>query len=933
MKLNIHPTVILRTPKFSHQANLSTFWNELKEDIAISSDAFYQTIKEVKAEELSELPSRIFFTIWKYFNRAKYRSTPYGTFASFALLKDAIKAYGETIVINELQQVHRFIDWPYKNNLPFSLPDLLAKNCFIFSNSSYYHISASIRYIACTEGVFELAEIDDNPLVKQVLDACLTPIRISELIEQLKSDEQEKLSLFALLEDMHALQLVFTSYDPNIIGEDYFQRLNLQPGNNLPEYLIAERKQISGHIDENLVQHIPELVQFLHKVVPHVEKGALTNFIGRFKKKFEQKEVPLLLALDPEMGIGYDELEHAGEQDDFVAGFKQKPAPKKIGIELKAVLGKELNAENFEKGKTLFLNTTLFKLNEKLKPIPNSFSFMMGICDEFVHVEQIGGATANALSGRFTLVGQDVLENCINIAQIEQEANPGVLFFDVAYMIEANVDNINRRKIIYDHQLSILNYDTSKDPLSLRDIMVSVQGDEIILRSEKLGKRIIPKMASAYNYTRSDLSVFRLLCDLQHHAVQTNLNISLEALFPNLDYYPRFQYKNIVLSQAKWKFKKENLFKDKNSEPTVFQCRTYLEELGVSNYFKTGLSDQTLCFSLKSDDDLVAFIQYAQKQKDLFLEEVSLPKESLVKDQNSKPYLGQFVVSLFHSEKVYDEVIRTGLKKPEKVKQIFLPGTEWLYFEIFCHQQRSDQILSGPIAHFLDIHQQEIKQWFFIRYNENGDHLRFRVLLHNLENSHKLTAALSSYLEQDVLNGLVSDIQIKTYKRELERYGNNLIEIAEAHFCTDSQFVLSLLESQFSNFNKYALCVALAYQIQAAGIFEAGTFIEVVKIMSNTFNEEHHLEPADFKKMNAHYQLYRKENTPAINKEQVRNFKAFVASFIHLLQACPLERRIKLFSDLIHMHINRMFVKDQRSHEMVMYYFLLKELQRKKATA
>lgn len=933
MKLNIHPTVILRTPKFSYQANLPASWDELKKDIAISSDAFYQTIKNVKVEELSHLPPKVFFTIWKYFNRAKYRSTPYGTFASFALLKNALNNYGETITLNELQKVHRFIDWPYKNQIQFNLTDLIQQNCLIFSNSSYYSTPTSIRYIACTDGVFELAEIEEDPFVRRILDACLKPIKVNELIECLNLNEQEKQSLFALLEDMHALQLVFTNYDPNIIGEDYFERLNLHADHTLPEYLIAEREPVSGQIAENLLQNIPDLVQFLHKAVPHIEKPALIDFISRFKKKFEQKEVPLLLALDPEMGVGYDELEQAGDDDDFVSQFKQKNKSKKAEIELKSVLRKELIAEKFEKGKTLLLNTTHFILNEELKPIPNSFSFMMSICDELVQVEQIGGATANSLSGRFTLAGQEVLENCIRIAQIEQNANPEILFFDVAYMVEANVDNVNRRRIIYNHQLSILNFDTSSDPLNLCDIMVSVQGDEIILRSKKLGKRIIPKMASAYNYTRSDLSVFRLLCDLQHHAVQTNLNISLEALFPNLDYYPRFQYKNIVLSQARWKIKKDDLFKIKNNEPSVQQCKAYLLELGVSNYFKAGSSDQTLCFSLNSNEDLVAFIQYAQKQKDFFVEEVILPKESLVQDQALKPYLGQFVVSLFHNEKVYSEINAAKIEQPIQVKQIFPPGTEWLYFEIYCHQQRADEILAGPIAYFLDTHQDDIKQWFFIRYNENGNHLRFRVLLSDIERGHALTAALSSYLEENLLAGLVSDVQIRTYKRESERYGHDLIEMAETHFCADSQFVLSLIETQVSNFNKYNLCAAVAYQIQAAGIFEANKFINIIKIISNSFNEEHNLEAADFKKLNTQYQLYRKENSPAVNASQAELFKTFAISFIQILQVCSAEKRVKLFSDLIHMHVNRLFAKDQRSHEMVMYYFLLKELQRRNATA
>jgi hypothetical protein len=35
-------------------------------------------------------------------------------------------------------------------------------------------------------------------------------------------------------------------------------------------------------------------------------------------------------------------------------------------------------------------------------------------------------------------------------------------------------------------------------------------------------------------------------------------------------------------------------------------------------------------------------------------------------------------------------------------------------------------------------------------------------------------------------------------------------------------------------------------------------------------------------------------------------------------------RREALLADLIHMHLNRLFIDDQRKHELVVYYYLLK---------
>ncbi|WP_316832650.1 thiopeptide-type bacteriocin biosynthesis protein [Pedobacter aquatilis] len=927
MKVNIYPDVIFRTPRFSYKTELIDCWEELKSAIAISSDAFYQTIKDVKAEELETLNPKVLFTVWKYFNRAKFRSTPYGTFAGFSIISEALSATAQQIVVEEKQEVHEFIDWPFKNNLHFSLAEQLQNNCLLFSNSSYYFTTTSIRYIACTDGLFELAEIDNDAFVVEILKNCLQPIRVNDLLQKLDITGEAKADVFSLLEDMLSVQLLLCDIDPNIIGEDYFNRINIKSSPELPKYLISERASLSGGIDEKLFQSIPGLINLMQHILPVDERDALKQFINKFRRKFEQKEVPLSMALDPEMGIGYDELEQAGQGDDFIAQFhgKQNKKADDPNDKLKDNFKKLINAQSFGNEEVIRLEKLGIQISSKAAVLPNSFSMLMSVADDLICVDQTGGSTANALAGRFTMANTKVYEHCKKIAQLEQSANPDVLLFDVAYMVETNVDNINRRKLVYENQLSILNFDTSSNPITLDDVMLSVQGNEVILRSKKLNKRIVPRMASAYNYSRSDLSVFRLLCDLQHQHIQTNLTLFLENLYPELTYYPRLQYHNIVLSQRKWQLKKAEI-----PLQNIAGLRTYLDKIGVSDYFKAGLSDQTLCFYKHSDADLAAFIQYLQKQDKFYVEEVIIPQSSAVIDQEGNPYLAQFILNIYHEDKIYN-----GFTKPVSderlVKQFFPPGKEWLYFEIYCHQQRSDSLLAGPIAHFLDSFHAKIKSWFFIRYNENGYHLRLRILLHDENDGQALTAAFSAYLEEDLAIGLVSDLQLRTYKRETQRYGNDLIEAIEQHFSTDSHFVLSLFETYPDAISKYKYCADLVEYIQNKVLFNDKQFAEIIGMMSDSFNIEHHLEPSDFKKLNAQYQVYRKSAYTELSEQQQLAFQRFSESFAGILQGCNPNRSVQLFSDLLHMHVNRLFNKDQRTHEMVVYYFLLKDVQRRNA--
>lgn len=926
MKVNINPTLIFRTPKFSYTAELSECWEELKAAIAISSKSFYETIRDVSANELDGLPPKIYFTIWKYFNRAKFRSTPYGTFASFTIFENAIGQNEGQIVIGEQQQLTELLDWPLKNNIQFNINDLLKQNCLLFSNSSYYLTPHSCRYIACTDGVFELAEIDKDESVLQILDACLTPVRVNDLIKRLSLGDDALPEFYELLQDMHEFQLIFTDYDPNIIGEDYFDRIGVRADEASPKYIIAEKNALNGGLNNYVLRALPGLIDLLQGIVPPVERAALTQFVRNFRKRFEDKEIPLLQALDPEIGVGYDDLEQAGINDDFIAQLNTKKKKEGDTEGLKSVLSRKLEAQRFNSTEPILLNKLQIKPFEKVSPLPNSTSVLMSVVDDLIFIDQIGGTTANALSGRFTMASPKVEACCSATAAGEQGANTDVLFFDVAYMVEATVDNINRRKLVYDHQLSILNFDTSANPLTLNDIQISVRGSEVMLRSKKLNKRIVPKMASAYNYSRSDLSVFRLLCDLQHHQQQTSLSVTLEGLFPNLNYYPRLQYQNIVLSASKWKIEKQNLTDANKQLVSVKACRNYLKALGINGYFKTGLSDQTLCFNLESDNDISAFLQYMQKQTSVYLEEVVLPVKSTVVNEEGKPYMAQFILNLYHQEKIYNSI--TEQAQTATVQEIFPPGREWLYFEIFCHQQRADQILVEIISAFVMTYQQLIKSWFFIRYNENGNHIRFRMLLNNEEDGQKLTSLLINDLEAYLTAGLIADIQLRTYKRELLRYGADLITTVETHFCTDSTYVLSVLAAQLDNFAKYKLCSRLVQHIQAAGVLSAERLVKVVKYVSEAFNQEHDLEAADFKKLNIQYQLFKNHENVHLTEFQAHLFERFADSFVSTLNCATQERQERLFSDLIHMHVNRLFNKDQRTHEMVLYYFLLKDIQR-----
>lgn len=916
MKLHLKPNIVYRIPKFPYNASLEECWEELKASIAASSKDFYQQIEHTRAKDIKELPERTQLTIWKYFNRARFRCVPYGSFASVGIF-NLHQSKESPMVVSTQRELHQYTDWSAIEKYE---PAIDLDQVQLFSNSTWYLTTKGIRYIGKAKDSYELLDNVQDTLVLDILRLCKAQTTLKDLNAQLTEPVALE-DLKELIREMIGLQMLFTSAHSNIIGPDYWKKTGYQPQSDEQRYEISIANYLGGTIPDRVFRHVPELAQILEHVVAANSSKPLQSFIEGFQRRFEGKEVPLMVALDPEMGLGYAELESGTEEDEFIAGLAERRIPtEKKDSQVEAFFRRQLGTDA---PKVIQLEDLKFDTikHEEMFPLPNTTSLLCSVADELLIVDLFGGTTANALHGRFSLASEQIKDHCEQLSKLEAQANPDVLFFDIGYQVGSRIDNVNRREQLYSHSISILNYDCSADPLSLNDILVSVSGGRVLLRSKKHNKRLIPRLASAYNYTKADLSVFRFLCELQHQGIQSYLQFSLSSVFKGWSYYPRVQYKNIVVSPAKWLLKKKELFKQ--GQKDVDLCRELLYRAGVQRYFKHGFSDQTLTYCLESNEDLYAFLSIIEKQEEVELEEVLIGQRADVIDEQSNAYVSQFLLSYYHQQEVYKGFAGST---QEQVLSIKLPGSEWLYFEVFCHPYRSNILLSEYIHSFTKAHSMLIIQWFFIRYTENGPHLRVRFKLSDTSQLHPLLSSFTNLLKPDLESGIVSDIHIRTYKREVHRYGAGMMDMVEQHFCTDSNCVLALLSTQPETEALYQHCIQLIREVSESKAFETVEFEELLIRVSAAYNHEHHLQAAAYRKMNERYKNFNQMPEPTWDENQQYHIRQMSNSLTNTLYSCEVgDKREQLFTDLIHMHVNRLFSSKQRTHEMLMYYYCHKQ--------
>lgn len=911
-KITAFEKIICRTPAFTVNHQMHEIWDELKSKIEESSPAFFDIIKDVKADEHHLLDEKTRFTLWKYLNRAKYRSTPFGSFAAISLL--SLSKYSlENIQLNAEMKLHHMLDWSHQATVLTS--DLSKINSFL-SNSTIYITIKEIRYIHRKNGAFELAAVEALPELCSILSFCKRKSNLTELIDLMKHNFNfDGQSTKALLLQMIELQLLFTDQHPNIIGTDYFERLGIDTKPKASNYIMAERKIGKGNFNTNLLKNVPNLIHQLQQVLPEPKNHHLESFKRSFLKRFEQSQISLAIAIDPELGIGYGNLEQPSSMDPLVTEIELKAGaerteqiqygPLQQFLLRKIIDGLPIDLADYQ-SKT-----------EVSSILPNTLSVMFNVYNDNLVLASVGGNSANMLLGRFTHCGDEWEKYGLEIANLEEEVNKDIEFFDIAYQAEKKIDNVNRRKKLYSNELPLLSWSCAEAPIDLEDILVSVESEQVVLRSKKTGKRLIPRLASAYNYTRSDLAVYRFLCDVQTQGLSVNLNFNLSTFFPHLNHYPRVSYKNIIVERASWLIPVLAL---KSRESLL----AWMDESKVSSQLIVGDSDQSLYFDLTEEESIWALLRYGKLQKcDFYLREALISTNDLIKDENGSGYHPQYIVNYHHKEQIYHNKEITYYNN---IQNFHPPCAKWLYVELYSHTSSTNQTLM-LLAEWIKSKKRQLIKWFFIRYTDPSPHVRLRLRLKNETLGYSLIYDLYSLLEVEMRYGFINDVQVKSYRPEINRYGAKRMAIVEDFFWNDSVYVIWLLKKSKDEMTLKATALHTIYTMCKQAYPNVEDQIRFAKIMASNFAKEMKLEAGDFKKINTSYSEFKSLFTPNFKVPLALNHKRNKLLF-NLFTGCEsVEVKQNLLADLIHMHVNRLFRDAQRIHEAILYQYLAKMLQ------
>lgn len=917
--------------------------------IYLASPDFYRVL-ETKEFDFNRLGQKEKHTLYKYYNRMCFRPTPFGSFASFTMLEwgdgGPIKLAGEEAALLHLlpDGITRI---PLRSGLQYGGPLML--------NPSLYKFEKEYRYVKST--------IDEKGRYRFSLEALPAEKFYSALFGWLKKNALrqeelvEKIVKWSGCTDAAAIdylvflkteQVLFDESTGQIIGdsrrllETQLLKQCLLPhvaNDNSTFYAALERKHEKGCLPKEAQTDLLEALDVLRRLSQPPIPADLKKFTVEFKERFDLEKVPLLLALDPDTGIVYGNNKVSGIDLEF--GEIRFPAPQNniTSIEWQRTHALLLELWGRARSQSRYAPVVIGKedlANFGTSPAavpPQTVAVMFRTTEEHLVVEYTGGASGTSLIGRFSVFNEGAGQLCEKLAEIESAANPGIAFADIGQLSHSHADNINRRQNIFPFQIPVNVYPGQQTGtiIPLSDILISVQHGELVMESVKLKRRVIPRLATAYNYQHNGLGLFRLLCDLQYQGVHAIHGLSYETFFPGLSFYPRVSSGNVVLCLAKWHFQEAELEVLRNTPPQValHQVRIFRHTYGLPQRVSMGNSDQQLVFDLAVQEEVLFFIQCLQNVKRLTLSEYLLPGK-IIKTGN-KPLAGQFVAFLAHHHQIYPALPAmppTARTAPRN----FLLGGEWLFLKIYCTPESADNLLLEVITPLIRKKRKVIERWFFIRYYENGHHLRLRIKTGENHIGEILTA-LKNKLQKPGTNCLVRNYQGDTYRRELERYGAAVISEVESVFCSGSEFAAAHIALQLRGADTPSeFLFGLLNTHRIAGIFisNPNVLAEFYKQTAERFIKGFAGDKQLRIQLDNKYRASRSEIELLLGQaaeedilfKQFQKFRNANLKLAIKIKDYKNEDRQKLLADLIHMQLNRTFKIKQRVQEMLVYYFL-----------
>lgn len=663
---------------------------DFQEAIFLASPSLYDELKKSLCKTLNlKDEKRLHNTLIRYLSRMSTRCTPFGTFSGISIGTFSDNNATDIQVSENINKKTR-LDMLYLCNLSQKLSQVeeVKQGLRYFVNTSLYPKGNKFRYIEYyfmnSRRIHQLVEIQKTYALSLILKKAESGTYISDMIMELTSTDNNISDIEAsiYIDELINSQVLLSEIDPFVTGNDFFKYmisiitpLEFKPevkeplliidklldkieytdsDNRLSIYTKIENEiqkleipydkkflfQVDsiyslskGCINNDIATIIQDCLQLLAKITPSYKNQRLEEFIAAFSERYEEREVLLIDALDPELGLGYpvkqyNDLNFMIDDLQFPSQFNEHQTVELTPFQLiiqKKILNmtpfqEEISIEDEDikgfKKNNIKYPATLAVLFQLIQTDADQYRLSWGSC---------GGSTAGNLLGRFAYCNDSFRSLVSDITEKEKEAYQDAIVAEVSHLPDSRIGNILARPTIRDYEILYLANSSRprNEIIPLSDLYLSIKNNQLILRSKKLNRIIVPRLTTAHNYSTSPIPIYLFLCDLQYERNAPSFYLDL-GILENLDYRPRIVYKKTILSLARWKIGAETiqkLFKIENEKELLTQMKIWIKRYKLPKQITLIDSDNKLYINTHNIKSIQSFLSIIKNRNQIILEE------------------------------------------------------------------------------------------------------------------------------------------------------------------------------------------------------------------------------------------------------------------------------------------------------------------------
>lgn len=706
-------------------------------------------------------------------------------------------------------------------------------------------------------------------------------------------------------------------------------------------------------LGESIVEEILRGVGILHRLSKQRSDVAFDDFRAAFTERYGfDREIPLLEALDEENGIGYERaVNAAAEASPLLAGLPLRSIAERPRLSWNRSDGALLHVlvRALDEGRTeIELDDDDLQRLQSIDapPLQDAFHALAVIGaaspeavergDYRVLVHFASGPSGARMLGRFCQADAAIREGVAQHLAAEEALRPDAVFAEIVHLPAGRVGNILARPVLRRYEIPFLGRSGAAHDaqIPLDDLLVSVSGDRIRLRSRRLDREVIPRLTSAHNTTGESLGIYRFLA-----AVSRGLGMQWDwGALESVPFLPRVTSGRLVLSRARWRITSAAFKTIANAAGAERHraAQRFREEHRMPRYVVLTDADHELLVDFENVLALDAVIEIVRNRTDFVFTELYPAPDQLCASGPEGRFFHELVIPFAKRANVAAQTSPVVTKSPAPlVKRTFPPGSEWLFTKIYTGTATADRVLTEEIAQLASdaIASGAADRWFFIRYSDPRWHLRIRFHGEPRALREVVQPALDAAGNRLVDAGLAWKVQFDTYEREVERYGGaEAIELAEEIFFRDSVAALEMLEACSGDAGSGMRAPFLAAGIDALFRDFGHDLAARLRLAEKSRDLLGKQFPYDalreslatrFRRDRNVFQQLLADPPPALQRRSVAN-AAIAAKWIALERRGRMQLPLDaILPSIAHMFVNRLSRSAGTEHELVIYDYLV----------